>query len=105
MTSALIYALTLIFVLVAANGERAAVDELDMDYSNEYDDVRPHLLYPDESRLDRQISNAARDFEQGISNAWQSIVDSVRTYFEELKNFFSDGREPNAANEVFSMDA
>ncbi|EDW33801.1 GL26975 [Drosophila persimilis] len=105
MTSALIYALTLIFVLNAANGERAAVDELDVDYSNEYDDVRPHLLYPDESRLDRQISNAARDFEQGISNAWQSIVDSVRTYFEQLKNFFSDGREPNAGNEVFSMDA
>ncbi|BFG00092.1 uncharacterized protein DMAD_00168 [Drosophila madeirensis] len=88
MTAALIYALTLIFVM-------AAGDELELDYSNEYDDVRPHLVYPDEPRLDKQVSNAARDLVQSISDAWQSMV-------EELKKLFSDGGQTHGEHEVFS---
>ncbi|XP_022233713.1 uncharacterized protein LOC111081865 [Drosophila obscura] len=103
MTSALIYALTLIFVLAAAGGGLGDLD-LDLDYSNEYDDVRPHLVYPDEPRLDNQISNAAQQFGQSIRNAWQSMVDSARSYIEELSNLFSDGRRPNDGHAVFSTD-
>ncbi|XP_020797999.1 uncharacterized protein LOC110176102 [Drosophila serrata] len=74
----------------------------EMDYSNEYDDVRPHLVYPDDPRLDKRIGDAAREFGQNITQAWQSMVDSFKNYFEELKNLFSEPTDPNAANEVFS---
>jgi len=92
----LIVALTLTLVTLAW------AEEFDVDYSNEYDDVRPHLVYPDDPRLDKRIGDAAREFGQNITQAWQSMVDSFKNYFEELKNLFADTTDPNAANEVFS---
>ncbi|XP_044252012.1 uncharacterized protein [Drosophila takahashii] len=80
----------------------AWADEFDVDYSNEYDDVRPHLVYPDDPRLDKRIGDAAREFGQNITQAWHSMVDSFKNYFEELKSLFADTTDPNAANEVFS---
>ncbi|XP_017113414.1 uncharacterized protein LOC108136607 [Drosophila elegans] len=77
-----------------------ADSEFDVDYSNEYDDVRPHLVYPDEPRLDKRIGDAAREFSQNITQAWHSMVDSFKNYFEELKNLFAVPTDPNAANEV-----
>ncbi|XP_034658078.1 uncharacterized protein LOC117894895 [Drosophila subobscura] len=91
-TAALIYALTLVFVVAA--GDELEL-ELEPDYSNEYDDVRPHLVYPDEPRLDTQVSNAARDLVQSLSDAWQSMV-------EELKKLFSDGGRAHGEHELFS---
>ncbi|KAI8034572.1 hypothetical protein M5D96_012625 [Drosophila gunungcola] len=76
-----------------------ADSEFDVDYSNEYDDVRPHLVYPDEPRLDKRIGDAAREFSQNITQAWHSMVDSFKNYFEELKNLFAVPTDPNAANE------
>jgi len=58
--------------------------------------------YPDDPRLDKRIGDAAREFGQNITQAWQSMVDSFKNYFEELKNLFADTTDPNAANEVFS---
>ncbi|EDV99584.1 uncharacterized protein LOC6565440 [Drosophila grimshawi] len=70
-------------------------DDLELDYSNEYDDVRPHLIYPDEPRLDKRLTEAAKEFGDNIRNTWQSMVDSFRSYFEELRNVFAEGVESN----------
>lgn len=90
--------------LVLALGQAlVAGEDFDGDYSNEYDDVRPHLEYPDVPRLDKRIGDAAREFGQNITQAWHSMVDSFRQYFEELKNLFgASSSDPEAANEVFS---
>ncbi|XP_017034564.1 uncharacterized protein [Drosophila kikkawai] len=97
----LIVALTLLTLMTLAWAQGGGPD-YEMDYSNEYDDVRPHLVYPDVPRLDKRIGDAAREFGQNITQAWQSMVDSFKNYFEELKNLFAGSPDPNAANEVFS---
>ncbi|EDW58130.1 uncharacterized protein [Drosophila virilis] len=71
-------------------------EDLELDYSNEYDDVRPQLSYPDEPRLDTRLAAAAEQLGQSIRNAWQSMADSFRSYFEELRHVFADGAEDNA---------
>ncbi|XP_017853470.1 uncharacterized protein LOC108607285 [Drosophila busckii] len=70
--------------------------DLEGDYSNEYDDVRPHFVYPDEPRLDRRLSEAAQQFGQSVRNAWQSMVDSFKNYFQELHDVFANGEQNNA---------
>ncbi|XP_034118492.1 uncharacterized protein LOC117577702 [Drosophila albomicans] len=75
-------------------------DDLEVDYSNEYDDVRPHLVYPDEPRLDKRLSSAAQQFGESVKNAWQSMVDSFHNYFEELRDVFSDGVNNNNAEDL-----
>ncbi|XP_016986632.1 uncharacterized protein LOC108049814 [Drosophila rhopaloa] len=103
MTSGLNLTVPLIVALTLALVTLAWADEFDVeDYSNEYEDVRPHLVYPDDPRLDKRIGDAAREFGQNITQAWHSMVDSFKNYFEELKNLFADTTDPNAANEVFS---
>lgn len=93
-------ALALVLGLAWAQQQQLGGGDLEMDYSNEYDDVRPHLVYPDDPRLDKRLGQAAQEFGQNISQAWQSMVDSFKDYFEELKNLFA--ADPNAANEVVS---
>ncbi|KPU75379.1 uncharacterized protein Dana_GF26704 [Drosophila ananassae] len=97
---------TLAGLLLVALGQaavEAAGEDFDVDYSNEYDDVRPHLEYPDVPRLDKRIGDAAREFGQNITQAWHSMVDSFKNYFEELKSLFgASPSDPDAANEVFS---
>ncbi|XP_016967029.1 uncharacterized protein LOC108035798 [Drosophila biarmipes] len=100
MTSGSSFSVPLIVALTLALVSLAWSDELYVDYSNEYDDVRPHLVYPDDPRLDKRIGEAAREFGQNITQAWHSMVDSFKNYFEELKNLFTT--DPDAANEVFS---
>ncbi|KAM8721385.1 hypothetical protein ACLKA7_007283 [Drosophila subpalustris] len=73
-----------------------AQDDLELDYSNEYDDVRPDLIYPDEPRLDKRLTSAAQQFGESVKNAWQSMADSIHNYFEELRNIFADGANNNA---------
>ncbi|XP_043658963.1 uncharacterized protein LOC122623718 [Drosophila teissieri] len=105
MTSAPSFPVPLIVALTLALLALGAwADELDLDYSNEYDDVRPHLVYPDDPRLDKRIGDAAREFGQNITQAWHSMVDSFRNYFEELKSLFSDTTDHSGSspNEIFS---
>ncbi|XP_017042157.1 uncharacterized protein LOC108088722 isoform X1 [Drosophila ficusphila] len=102
MTSGLRCPVPLIVALTFALVALVWAEEFDVEYSNEYDDVRPHLVYPDDPRLDKRIGDAARQFGQNITQAWNSMVESFRSYFEELKNLFTDNTDPNAANEVFS---
>lgn len=92
----------LIVALTLALVAQTWADEFDLDYSNEYDDVRPHLVYPDDPRLDKRIGDAAREFGQNITQAWNAMVDSFKNYFEELKNLFSDTTDLDSPNEVFS---
>lgn len=92
----------LIVALILALVAQTWADEFDLDYSNEYDDVRPHLVYPDDPRLDKRIGDAAREFGQNITQAWNAMVDSFKNYFEELKNLFSDTTDLDSPNEVFS---
>ncbi|KMZ10503.1 uncharacterized protein Dsimw501_GD27814 [Drosophila simulans] len=102
MTSGPRFSALLIAALTLALVAHAWADEFDLDYSNEYDDVRPHLVYPDDPRLDKRIGDAARDFGQNITQAWNAMVDSFKNYFEELKNLFSDTTDLDSPNEVFS---
>ncbi|XP_017107185.1 uncharacterized protein [Drosophila bipectinata] len=99
-----VLALALGQALVMARAEpQPAGENFDVEYSNEYDDVRPHLEYPDVPRLDKRIGDAAREFGQNITQAWHSMVDSFKNYFEELKNLFgASPSDPNEVNEVFS---
>lgn len=86
-----IFALALLWSLAMAQ------HDLELDYSNEYDNVRPHMQYPDEPRLDKRISAAAQEFGESIRNAWQSMADSLHNYFEEVRNIFADGVNNNNA--------
>ncbi|XP_034489984.1 uncharacterized protein LOC117793710 [Drosophila innubila] len=90
----LLFGLTLVMamLLTLANCQ----DDLDLDYSNEYDNVRPHFIYPDEPRLDKRLTSAAQQFGESVKNAWQSMVDSFHNYFEELRDVFADGVNNNA---------
>lgn len=102
MTSGPRFSALLIVALILALVAQTWADEFDLDYSNEYDDVRPHLVYPDDPRLDKRIGDAAREFGQNITQAWNAMVDSFKNYFEELKNLFSDTTDLDSPNEVFS---
>ncbi|XP_017074331.1 uncharacterized protein LOC108110004 [Drosophila eugracilis] len=102
MTSGLRNFVPLIVALILTLVTLTWADEFDVEYSNEYDDVRPHLVYPDDPRLDKRIGDAAREFGQNITQAWNSMVDSFKNYFEELKNLFRDTGDPNEVNEVLS---
>ncbi|XP_023176364.1 uncharacterized protein LOC111603123 [Drosophila hydei] len=69
--------------------------DLELDYSDEYDSVRPMLIYPDEPRLENRLAAAAQEFGESIRNAWQSMADSFHNYFEELRTVFADGVDDN----------
>ncbi|XP_017869553.1 uncharacterized protein LOC116804501 [Drosophila mojavensis] len=69
--------------------------DLELDYSDEYDNVRPMLVYPDEPRLEHRLTAAAQEFGESIRDAWQSIADSFKNYFEELRIAFADGIDDN----------
>ncbi|XP_039499640.1 uncharacterized protein LOC120456723 [Drosophila santomea] len=103
MTSAPRFSAPLIVALTFALVAHTWADEFDLDYSNEYDDVRPHLVYPDDPRLDKRIGDAAREFGQNVTQAWNAMVDSFKNYFEELKNLFADTTDHSGSpNEIFS---
>lgn len=74
-----------------------AQHDLELDYSNEYDDVRPHLIYPDEPPLDKRITAAAQEFGESIRNAWQTMAESFHNYFEEVRSVFAEGINNNNA--------
>ncbi|XP_030379142.1 uncharacterized protein LOC115627561 [Scaptodrosophila lebanonensis] len=87
---------TLIITLLVLPRPAATLPAVDVDssvdfdyYSNEYDDVRPNLVYPDVPRLDKRISHAFEELGEHMKQAWTSMVNSFDGLFEELKGLFS----------------
>ncbi|XP_068153143.1 uncharacterized protein [Drosophila tropicalis] len=107
MTSAFSFVLVIVIAATMLLLAQAGDEQVDFEYSNEYDDVRPHLIYPDEPRLDKRLGQAAKEFGQQMKNAWESMVDSFHNYFNELKNLFTtDGNDqPYGYGDINNGDA